>query len=133
LFNSFCDTKNVYPDTCGGLFFNDYYFGNAICFVGAFLMNLSLILFERIESVIKLSKKQYNYLILNSLVYAFAIFAYSAFDRVLVGLVYSILTMIVVDTILYLKRKPFNQSPVTFYLALCYTIGTIASLLVRFL
>src|SRR5260221_11578758 len=42
LFNSFCDIKNIYPDICGGLFFNDYYFGNAVYFIGAFLMNVSL-------------------------------------------------------------------------------------------
>lgn len=130
-FNTYCDTKNVEGNLCGGLFFNDYYFGNGLYFVGAFFMNLALLMFERIEPVVKLSKNGMKFLVANALVYAVAIFAYSAFDVVLVGLYYSIIMTIVIDIFLYLHKRPWTETPVTFYLALCYIVGTAASIVVR--
>lgn len=132
-FNTYCDTESVEGNLCGGLFFNDFYFGNGLYFVGAFFMNLALLLFEYLQPVVKLTKRGMRFFIVNALVYSFAIFAYSAFDRVLVGLIYSIIMTFVIDMFLYLHKRPWRETPVTFYLALCYTIGTVASIIVRFL
>src|SRR3989338_5145983 len=46
-FNQFCDTKNFQGNLCGSMFFNDYYTGNILYFVGGILMYLSLLLFEQ--------------------------------------------------------------------------------------
>ncbi len=132
-FNTYCDIKNIEGNLCGGLFFNNYYFGNGLYFVGAFLMILALLLFEFMQPVVKLTKNGMRFLIVNALVYALAIFAYSAFDVVPVGLYYSIFMTIVIDMFLYLHKRPWRETPVTFYLALCYTIGTVASIVVRLL
>lgn len=74
-FNTYCGTKNVSEEVCEGMFFNDYYFGNILYFIGAFLMNAVLILFE---------------------------------------------------------RKNLTPFPFTLFLAISYSIGVFASLLVRF-
>lgn len=49
LFNTFCDTKRVQADACGSMFFNDYYFGNIVYFVGLLMGNVSLILPEKMN------------------------------------------------------------------------------------
>lgn len=132
LFNNFCDVKKFTSTICGSMFFNDYYTGNIIYFVGAYLMNLSIVVLELMNPGKKFNKNDMIILFINSLVYAFAIFAYSAFDRVLVGLVYSVLSMITADVLLFLSRKKFTEIPLTLYFALTYTVATIASIIVRF-
>lgn len=132
LFNTFCPTKNFSSLQCQSMYFNDYYFGNILYFAGAFLTNISLIIFERIKPNINFSKKDMVVTSINSLVLAFAIFAYSAFDRVLVGFVYSMLTTIVAYLFLFTWKKKYIYIPFTLYLTIAYTIGTLASLIVRF-
>lgn len=131
LFNTFCPVKNFSSPECKSMYFNDYYFGNILYFVGAFLMNISLLVLERIKPNLNFSKKDLMVTSINSFVYAFAIFAYAAFDRVLVGLVYSLIVMIIADLSLLTFNKGYQKIPFTFYLALSYTVGTIASIVIR--
>lgn len=132
LFNNYCDTKNISNDICGSAFFNDYYFGNILYFIGAFLMTLTIIIFEKMKPALKpLSKKGLYLIIFNALIYALAIFAYSGFDRVLVGLIFSITTMLTIDLLLLSSKKHYLQTPFTLFSALAYTIGTLASIIVR--
>lgn len=132
VFNTYCDTENITDNLCGGLFFNDYYFGNGVYFLGAFLMNLSLLMFEYFEPVLMLSKKQMKFLLVNALLYALALFAYATYDRVLIGLVYSIIMTAVISLFYIFGKKDRFGIPVTFYLLICYTLGSIASIIVRF-
>lgn len=131
-FNTFCDTKNFTSTVCGSLFFNDYYFGNIVYFLGAALMVIPLILFERERPKNKAENRDIGLLVINALVYAFAIIAYAAFDRVLVGLAYSVFMMVIIDVLLLTARKPWRQLPFTTYSAIIYTLGTIVSLFIRF-
>lgn len=131
-FNTYCDTKTITGQLCGGMFFNDYYFGNILYFVGAFFMNITLIFFEVMRPNKNFSKKDFPLLIVNAIIYSFAIFAYAAFDRVLVGLIYSVFTMGAIY-VLWLQRKVGHlQVPFTTYLLISYTLGTLASLIVKF-
>ncbi len=132
IFNTFCDTKNIQPGFCGSAFYNDYYFGNILYFIGAYLLVVPLILLERQNPDPKFKKKDWIILVINSLVFAFAIFAYAAFDRVLVGLVYSIVITLSVLFLLFTSKKKYTQLPYTTYAAITYTIATIASILIRF-
>lgn len=132
LFNTFCDTKYYRSVVCGSMFFNDYYFGNILYFIGAYLIYVSLILFELMKPAIKYTKKDFILITLNSLVFALTIFAYAGFDRVLVGLVYSLITMGTIDALFLLSRKKYTIIPFTTYCVVAYTLGTVASLLVRF-
>lgn len=131
-FNTFCDTKNFTSTLCGSLFFNDYYFGNIVYFIGAALMVIPLILFEREKPRNKVENRDAVLLVINALVYAFAIIAYAAFDRVLVGLVYSVAMMVIIDVLLLTAKKPWRQLPFTTYSAIIYTLGTLVSLMIRF-
>ncbi len=133
IFNTFCDIKNVRPGFCGSAFFNDYYFGNILYFIGAYLLVVPLILLERQNPDPKFKKKDWLVLIINALVFAFAIFAYAAFDRVLVGLTYSITTTITILFLLFTAKKKYRELPYTTYAAVTYTVGTFASIFVRFL
>jgi len=132
LFNQYCDVSHISGNLCEGLFFNDYYTGNILYFVGAFLFTLALILLEVSQPRILMTKRDMWLLVPNALIYALAIVAYAGFDRVLVGLAYSLVTGLVVVGILVKYRKEVRYLPVTSYTALTYVIGTLIACLVRF-
>jgi hypothetical protein len=69
--------------------------------------------------------------LLNSLVYAFAIIAYAAFDRVVVGLVYAAAATGVMLVLLVTAPTRTTALPFTLYSAVAYGLGTVTSLLVR--
>lgn len=131
-FNFFCDVKNFTGDLCGSMFFNDYYTGNIYYFIGGLFMIIPLLLFERTNSSDKFNSKDMKILIANSVIYAFAIFAYSGFDRVLVGLIYSIIVSIISLYIFWQIRKNYSKYPVITYTTLTYLLGTVTALAVRF-
>jgi hypothetical protein len=132
IFNSFCDTADIAPGFCGSSFFNDYYFGNILYFIGGYLMTLVLLLLERNNPPVDFDRKNRTILSVNAVVFAFAIFAYSAFDRVLVGLIYSLVTTFTILLLLVTSNKKYNQLPYTTYALATYALGTTASLIVRF-
>lgn len=132
LFNQYCDTKNIIGNMCGGMFFNDYYFGNILYFIGAILMNTTLLFFEKEKPNKSFAKKDMWPLIINSIVYSFAIFAYAGFDRVLVGLVYSVVMTAIIVKFFILNKNKYLQKPVTTYMMITYILGTVASFLFRF-
>ncbi len=132
LFNNYCDTKKFTSQICGSMFFNDYYTGNILYFIGAYLMNLSIIGMELSYDRLKMKKKDSAIITFNAVVYSLAIFAYAAFDRVLVGFAYSVISMITADIIVYMFYKKIKYAPLTAYFALSYTIGTIVAFVVRF-
>jgi hypothetical protein len=133
LFNQYCDTKHFTSQICKSMFFNDYYTGNIYFFIGAFMSNLALILLERMNPVDRLVRKDIVILTINSVVYAFTIFAYAAFDTVLVGLVFAIFSFVVVNGLLFTSKQKYSQLPFTLYCAIAYTLGTIASVIIRFM
>ena len=132
LFNQYCDVNNVAGQLCGSLFFNDYYTGNILYFIGAFLFTLALILLEIVQPHVLMTKRDMWLLVPNGLIYALAIIAYAGFDRVLVGLVYALVTTLVVAAILLIRRKELRSLPITSYTAFTYIIGTLVACLVRF-
>ena len=131
IYNSFCDITVIGTGFCGSSFFNDYYFGNILYFLGAYLLTIALILLERTNLDSELDRKNWVILFVNSVIFAFAIFAYSAFDRVLVGLIYSLATTFTILLLLITSGKRFTQLPYTTYALVTYGLGTIASLIVR--
>lgn len=132
LFNHYCDVARFSGDLCGGFFFNNYYVGNVYYFIGGFLMVVSTLLFERERPSANYKKKDLLITIVNAVIYAFAIFAYAAFDRVLVGLAYSIITTIFALSLFLQVRTRFLQYPVITYTTLTYVLGTVAAAIVRF-
>ena len=132
-FNNYCDTQNFSGDLCGGFFINDYYTGNIFYFAGGAMMVISLLYLEKLKPSNGFTKKDMKILAANALIYAFAIFAYAAFDKVLVGLIYSlIISIISINLFLQIKNK-YLEYPVITYTTLTYTIGTLAALVVRLL
>lgn len=131
-FNQFCDVKNILGDLCSGFFFNDYYTGNILYFLGAALMIFSLMLLEKMKPSKDYKKKDLLATLVNAVIYAFAIFAYSAFDRVLVGLIYSVTVMLVADFLFLQLRQKYLQYPIITYTAATYTLGTLATLIIKF-
>lgn len=132
IFNNFCNTKHITGLLCGGTFFNDFYFGNILYFAGGLLMNLVLLVFEQLDPESEFNRKEYAILGINAVIYSLAIFAYAAFDRVLVGLGYSLVMTAVIYGMVLIRRTKMSNLPVTVYFAVTYTLGTLASLIVRF-
>lgn len=132
MFNHYCNVNNYAGDLCGGLFFNDYYTGNIYYFIGAFMMIASLLLLELRHPSETFKKNDLIILTVNALIYSFAIFAYAAFDRVSVGIVFSIITSAFVTSLFIKIRKQHIKYPVITYHTLTYLVGTITALIVRF-
>ena len=130
--NQYCNVNSITGIFCNGQFFNDYYTGNILYFIGGIFMTIALLLTEKINPNLTYGKKDISIMVINAIIYAFAIFAYAAFDPVLVGLIYSLVVMVTADLLWFGIRKKYVQYPVISYTALTYTIGTIAALLIRF-
>lgn len=130
-FNTYCDTQEIVSVLCQGLFVNDYYTGNIMYFLGSSFMIVTLLLLEKGRPNKNFQKKDLVPLIINSLIYAFAIFAYAAFDRVLVGLIYSIFIAIFASIMFVSVKRNYLQYPVITYTALTYVLASITAAVVR--
>ncbi len=78
------------------------------------------------------SKIDFIILFINAIVYALAIFAYAAFDKVLVGLVYSVIVTIIAGIILLQVKSDYKKYPVITYTTITYTLGTVLAIIFRF-
>ena len=68
----------------------------------------------------------------NALVYSLAIIAYAAFDVVVVGLVFTVISMLTIDLLLWRSRQPVVTRPFTYYAAVAYTLGGVLGIALRF-
>lgn len=116
---------------CQGMFFNNYYVGNGLYFVGAFLMNTSLITLEGMRPLPAATRREMAITVANAIFYALAIIAYAAFDLVAVGLVFTLASMVTIDLMLWRSRHPLATRPFTTYAAVAYTIGGVVAALLR--
>jgi hypothetical protein len=129
--NTYCDTQNLVGNLCLGLFINDYYVGNLIFFVGGVMMNTVLLVLATQQRMDRFNNKDMTILIFNSIVYAFAWFAYAAFDIVLLGLYFATL-LAVVSIIAWLKvGRNMREYPYITYSVVAYTLATIATIIYR--
>lgn len=131
-FNNFCNTKVIENTVCGSFFFNDYYTGNILFFIGAAFMSISLIIFEKRNATISFNKKDLTILSINAIIYSLAIFAYAAFDTVHVGFIYAVILTVVSGYFFWTVRKNYAKYPLITYTFIAYTLGTVASLFPRF-
>ncbi len=129
--NNYCNTSHPIGIFCQSLFFNDYYTGNILYFIGALFMTLPLLLFESTQPNRNFVKKDFPALIINAVIYALALFAYAAFDKVLVGLIYVVILTGIALVFFIPKRKNYLQFPITTYTALTYLLGLIAAIIVK--
>jgi len=102
-----CDADHVVGDFCGGLFFNDFYTGNIMYFVGAFLMTASVLVLERMRPAAEpFGRGALAVLAVNAVIFALTVLAYAGFDRVLVGLAYSVaMTLFVLACFLPIRSR----------------------------
>lgn len=131
-FNNFCDIKSITNDVCGSFFFNDYYTGNILFFIGASLTSITLMLFEKRNPSVVFNKKDFIILAINAVMYSLAIFAYAAFDRVHIGFIYAAIITVITGFFFWTVRKNFTKHPLITYTFIAYTIGTVVSLYQRF-
>ncbi|OGG25215.1 hypothetical protein A3A59_01355 [Candidatus Gottesmanbacteria bacterium RIFCSPLOWO2_01_FULL_42_10] len=130
--NQYCTINNIIGNLCGGLFINDFYAGNIIFFVGGVFLNVSLMSFAVIQPLEHFDNQDLTILLANSLVYAFTWFAYAAFDKVLIGLLFStILAFISIGFLIKVKSR-LRKHPYILYSTVAYALATIATIVVRF-
>ncbi|MGW2255852.1 hypothetical protein ACWCXH_37775 [Kitasatospora sp. NPDC001660] len=130
-FNEYCDPDTFSGDLCGGLFVNDFYTGNTMFFVGALLMNTSLLITERGNPDETSAGRSQAALMVNAAVYAVTVLAYAGFDRAPVGLVYSVAMLLIAGGFFLNVRRQHRKFPFITYSALAYALGGFASLVVR--
>lgn len=132
LFNHYCNTLRFSGNLCGGFFLNNYYTGNIFYFLGGFMMIASLLLLEYTRPNETYKKKDLPITVINACIYAFAIFAYAAFDKVMVGIIYSIITTIFALSLFIKVKSKYLKYPLITYTTITYVLGTIAAFIVRF-
>lgn len=131
-FNTFCPVKLFSSHLCKSLFINDYYFGNILYFLGGILMTLPLLIFERKYTKLQMKNSDIIFVSGNALIYAFGLFAYAAFDRVLLGLIYCIILLVLSAGFFFTYKKGFRNLPVTYYFFASFVIGTVPGIFIRF-
>jgi len=131
--NTYCDLNNLLGNLCNGLFINDYYAGNIIFFVGGLLVTVPLLILASYYPVKAFTAKEMAILIANSLVFAFTWFAYAAFDKVLIGLFFSTILMIISGYFFINIRGQHRQYPFITYSFIAYVVATTAAVMVRLL
>jgi len=127
-FNNFCNIKQIENTVCGSFFFNDYYTGNIFYFIGAALMIIPLMFLEKQNPRMGFNKKDIIILAINAAVYSFAIFAYAAFDRVLVGFVYTLIVTGITGGLFWQIKKDYRRYPLITYTLIAYALGTALSI-----
>lgn len=132
LLDQYCDVTKLSGGLCESLFFNDYYTGNILYFIGAFFMTVPVVLLEVARPRFVMQRRDLWLLLPNCLIYALAIIAYAGFDVVIVGLVYTLVTTLTIVSILVVERKKVLHLPVTSYMAMTYVIGAVVGCIVRF-
>lgn len=131
LLNQYCPTLYFDSPICKSLFADDYYVGNILYFVGAWAFTVPLLIFEQMEPHESMSRRDIVFLVINSLFFALAVFAYSGFDVVLVGLVFSVIMLITAVVLFFRARRDYHLLPYTVYTLIAYTLGVVGSLIVR--
>lgn len=132
MLHTYCNTNQSFNNICGSLYINSFYTGNVIFFIGGVFTCLSLLTLARKLPTPTFSKNQLIILLLNSIVYAFTWFAYTAFDTVFVGFFFSALLMVISLGFLSVVRKAWKAYPFIVYNAVAYSLATIATCIVRF-
>lgn len=130
--NTHCVPNNPIGNLCKGLFINDYYAGNIIFFIGGLLTTIPLLALASKYPIKAFGNKDMAILFLNSIVFAFTWFAYAAFDKVLVGLFFSCVLMLISGLFFAKIWKHYREYPFIVYSAVAYTLATIAAGIVRF-
>lgn len=131
LFNQYCDTQHFTSDVCGSMFFNDYYFGNIVYFLGLGLSNLALVFLEVRRPDHTFTSRDVKVTIANGLILALTFVAYDAFDRVAVGLISTIVYAVVFGAVLLTSRVPYRFLPFTLYSALGFTLAAVVAIPLR--
>lgn len=131
LFNQYCDTAHFTSASCGSMYFNDYYFGNIVYFVGLGLSNLALVILELRRPDRSYDARDLLVTLANGLVLALTFIAYGAFDRVLVGLIATIAYAIVFGFLLLTGGARYRSLPFTLYSAFGFSLAAVISIPLR--
>lgn len=138
IFNTFCDTKSLrngiffsLDKTCGSAFFNDYYFGNVVYFVGLLMGNVALIMLERRNPQKHIRGNNLWIVIINGFLLAFTFIAYAAFDPVLIGMFYNIIAAITVCALLFTSKRKFTTQPFTLYCVIGYVVSAVVTVVLK--
>jgi hypothetical protein len=133
LFNQYCDTKHFTSAVCGSQYFDDYYFGNIVYFLGLGLSNLALVLLERRRPDATFNSRDAMVTVANGVVLALTFIAYDGFDRVAVGLISTAIFAIAFDALLLSRRVPYRTLPFTLYSALGFSLAAVVATPIRLL
>ena len=133
LYNTYCNVKTIGTGFCASSYINDYYFGNIVYFLGLFLSNIALILFELQAQLKKTEKKQTVISLANGIFYGLMLTAYAAFDPVLIGFYFVVISLAAVGILVVSNKKKLVLTPFTFYSLSAYLISTILVFVLRFL
>jgi uncharacterized membrane protein len=72
-------------------------------------------------------------LVVNAVIFAATVVAYAGFDTVVVGLVFSLVTLAFALVMWLPKRRESLRFPVTLYTVITYVLGSLVAVVVRLL
>ena len=116
---------------CKSMFFDAYYVGNILYFIGALAFTVPLLIFEQMQPRYRMTRTDSIGVAVNALFWALALTAYAGFDRVLVGLVFVAIMLIIAVFLFVRSRQHYRMLPYTFYTLLAYGLAVAASVIVR--
>lgn len=131
LFNQYCPTDHFDSAICKSMFFDDYYVGNILYFIGGWAFWVPLLVFEQMRPRVWTSRTDILLIAVNAIVFALAIVAYAGFDRVLVGFAWAVIMLITVVILFVRAHRDYRTLPYTFYTILVFALGLAGSIVVR--
>jgi hypothetical protein len=131
LFTQYCPPDQVASAMCKSMFFDAYYVGNILYFIGALAFTVPLLIFEQMQPRYRMTNTDSVWVAVNAIFWALALIAYAGFDRVLVGLVFVAIMLIIAVFLFVRSRLHYRMLPYTFYTLLAYGLAVVGALIVR--
>lgn len=129
----FCDFGKTQNALCNIIGYNDDQFSHYVYYLGFVLINVALMLFEaKLPRKKAVSKINLIFVAVNSLFIALGIFANLAFEEALIDIFVFGGVMLLSLYLLFFKVKKVGQLPVTYYFAVSYTLGVVATIFYKF-
>jgi hypothetical protein len=133
VFSHFCGGVTSVHPSCHAMYLDDYFFGNAVYFVGLALSSLAIVLVELRWPRAPLDVRNRNITLANAAVLALTFVAYDSFDRVWVGLISTVIFAMMFSFIWLRSGVRLVTVPFTTYSAVGFTMAAVIAIPLRLL
>jgi hypothetical protein len=98
---------------------------------GVLWLSVSLLVAERLHPTTTFARRDVALLSVNAIIFAATVVAYAAFDTVLVGLIFALVTLVFSVAMWLPVRRETLRHPVTLYTVITYALGSAVAVALR--